>query len=407
MAALPLFNRRVVMVRYRYLGVVLFVAFFSTVSTFADKHKDSKSSDQPTSHPQKPAATRQAQPQQAQPQSSNQHGAANNEHHASTPQPHPAWSSSGSGTSSTSNGSNNQHSASSNEHHGSTAQSHPAWNSSGSGTSSTSNEHSNSASHHAQPSTESLSSGDVKHEHPHSVQQSGGKSEAHSHDNTPNWSSTKAHGSHDSSHNGLATHDNHERSNAHHASVNVDHARLHERMQMHPGATERQHAFEHSRVERERFTRHASAIRFVPAHRVVLSHIRIVPTTYHYRRTVFYDTYDWQPPEYVYGFYPRYGLWDATFLAFALDHVAEEQYALMFYHHQNEQEVQQWMTDADRLAADNEELRAKLDQMKEQMATIQEAGTTSDPSYVPPDAQDVALSPEVITQLTEKQSSNQ
>jgi hypothetical protein len=179
-------------------------------------------------------------------------------------------------------------------------------------------------------------------------------------------------------------------------------------MQMHPGATERQHAFEHSRVERQQFTRHVSAIHFVPAHRVVLSNIRIVPTTYHYRRTVFYDTYAWQPPGYVYGFYPRYGLWDATFLAFALDHIAEEQYALMFYHHQNEQELQQWMSDADRLASDNEELRSKLDLMKEQMATLQEAGITSDPSYVPPDAQDVALSPEVITQLTEaKQSSNQ
>ncbi|HEV7486546.1 MAG TPA: hypothetical protein VGQ65_12790 [Thermoanaerobaculia bacterium] len=239
----------------------------------------------------------------------------------------------------------------------------------------------------------------MKHEHP-------GKSEGHSHDSTPNWSSTKTHDSHASSHNGFASHDNHG-SDAHH-SYNVDHARLHERMQMHPGATERQHAFEHSRVERERFTRHATAIHFVPAHRVVLSNIRIVPTTYHYRRTVFYDTYAWQPPAYVYGFYPRYGLWDATFLAFALDHVAEDQYALMFYHHQNEAELQQWMSDADRLAADNEELRSKLDRMKEQVATLQEAGISSDPSYVPPDAQDVALSPEVIAQLTEgKQTTNQ
>lgn len=368
------------MIRYRLLAAVLFVASFCVVSTFADKHKDSKPSEpaQSSPHPQKSSAT-----QHAQGQSNNQHGASSNEHHGSTPQ--------------SSNGSNNQHGTSSNEHHGS--QSHPSWNSSGSGASSTSSEHSNSGSHHGQSTTESLTSGDVKHEHP-------GKSEGHSHDSTPNWSSTKTHDSHDSSHNGFASHDNHG-SDAHH-SYNVDHARLHERMQMHPGATERQHAFEHSRVEREQFTRHAGAIHFVPAHRVVLTHIRIVPTTYHYRRTVFYDTYDWQPPAYVYGFYPRYGLWDATFLAFALDHVAEEQYALMFYHHQNEAELQQWMSDADHLAADNEELRSKLDRMKEQVATLQEAGISSDPSYVPPDAQDVALSPEVITQLTEgKQTTNQ
>jgi hypothetical protein len=171
-------------------------------------------------------------------------------------------------------------------------------------------------------------------------------------------------------------------------------------MQRHPGATDRQHAYEHSRIERERFQRHASAIHFVPAHRAVLTHVRIVPTTYHYRRTVFYDTYAWEPPAYVFGLYPRYGLWDATFLAFALDHVAEEQYALMFYHHQNEPEMQQWLNDTSSLAADNEELQEKIKAMKAQMAALEEAGVTNDPSYVPPDAQDVALSPEVITQLT-------
>jgi hypothetical protein len=355
------------MIRYRSVGVVLFAAFFCTVSAFADKHKDSKTSDQPPPHPQKAAAAPQQHPQA---QSSTQHAASTTEHHGSTPQSQPQ------------------------------SQSHPAWSSSGSGTSAGSNDHSNSASHHSQPTADSASSGEAKHEHTHTAQQSsGGSSEGHSHGNTPNWSSTKAHDSHDSAHNGFASHDNHERSNVAH-SATVDHARLHERMQMHPGATERQHAFEHSRVEREQFTRHVTAIHFVPAHRVVLSNIRIVPTTYLYRRTVFYDAYAWQPPVYVYGFYPRYGLWDATFLAFALDHIAEEQYSLMFYHHQNEPEIQQWMSDADRLAADNEDLRAKLDRMKEQVATLQEAGITSDPSYVPPDAQDVALSPEVITQLT-------
>jgi hypothetical protein len=130
--------------------------------------------------------------------------------------------------------------------------------------------------------------------------------------------------------------------------------------------------------------------------------MRIVPTTYHYRRTVFYDTYAWEPPVYVYGLNPRYGLWDATFLAFALDHIAEEQYALLFYHHQREQEIQQWIADTNRLAEDNQELRAKLDALKAQMKTFEELGITEEPDWIPPDAQDVALSPEVITQLTSK-----
>lgn len=171
-------------------------------------------------------------------------------------------------------------------------------------------------------------------------------------------------------------------------------------MHAHSGPEERTHAFERSRVERIRFERHRETIRFAPAHRVVLTRVRIVPTTYHYRRTVFYDAYAWEPPVYVYRLYPRYGLWDAAFLAFALDHIAEEQYALMLYNHRQEAEVQQWIEDSDRLAADNDELRAKLEIMKLQMSKMEEQGVTVDPSYVPPDAEDVALAPEVITALT-------
>jgi hypothetical protein len=180
----------------------------------------------------------------------------------------------------------------------------------------------------------------------------------------------------------------------------VSHEHLHEAMHSHSGPQERAHAFERSHIERERFQRHVSAIRFVPAHRVVLSRVRIVPATYYYRRTVFYDTYGWQPSAYVYSMYPRYGLWDTAFLAFALDHISEEQYAMMIYNHRNEAEVQQWMEDSDRLAADNDDLREKLENMKMQMSKMEEQGVTVDPSYVPPDAEDVALAPEVITALT-------
>jgi hypothetical protein len=173
-------------------------------------------------------------------------------------------------------------------------------------------------------------------------------------------------------------------------------------MRVSPNQHEREHAFERSRVERAQFRRHAEVIRFGPSHRPVLTHMHIVPTTYYYRRTVFYDTYGWAPPAYVYGLYPRYGLWDTTFLAFALDHVAEEQYSLMLYNHQHDPEVQQWMSDTDRLAADNAELRGKLNAMKTQMASLDQNGQPVDTAYVPPDAQDVALSPEVIAQLTSK-----
>lgn len=169
----------------------------------------------------------------------------------------------------------------------------------------------------------------------------------------------------------------------------------------HPSELERVHSRDLSRQQIARFHgRVAGPLRFQSRDTVFLTHVRIVPTTYYYRRTAFYDAYGWQPPVYVYGFAPRYGVWDATFLAFALDHIAEDQYALMFYHHRNDAEFQQWMQDSDRLAAENDDLRAKVENMKLQMAKLDEQGVEADPSYVPPDAQDVALSPEVITALT-------
>jgi hypothetical protein len=183
----------------------------------------------------------------------------------------------------------------------------------------------------------------------------------------------------------------------------VDHEHLREAMHAHPGREERVRAFERSHDERIRFERHVEAIQFVPAHRVVLTRLRIVPASYYYRRNVFYDTYGWRTPVYVYRMYPRYGLWDAVFLAFALDHIAEEQYALMLYHHQRDEEIQQWMDDTDRLAAENDELRTKMENMKLEMARLRDSGVQVDASYVPPDAEDVALSPEVIDQLTSKQ----
>lgn len=258
----------------------------------------------------------------------------------------------------------------------------------------------------------SSSGGDVKTEHSHETGDVRAEQAVHGGSNTDTshnhgthsssaGDSSHVRGTHDSSssssiHAHSASGDSHDRGTYH----PVDHAHLHDAMHAHSGPEERSRAFERSHAERERFVRHVDRIRFVPAHRVVLTRIRIVPTTYHYRRTVFYDTYGWAPPVYVYRMYPRYGLWDAAFLAFALDHIAEEQYALMIYHHRNEAEIQQWMSDSDRLAAENDELREKLENMKLQMSKMEEQGVAVDPSYVPPDAEDVALAPEVITALT-------
>ena len=155
-------------------------------------------------------------------------------------------------------------------------------------------------------------------------------------------------------------------------------------------------------VERERFGRHMEPFRFRPEHRMVLTHVRIVPGTYYYRRDAFYRVYGWAPLPYVYTLGPRYGVYDSVFLAFMLDHADEQQYALMYYNHMNEPDFVQWRQQMDQLAAQNEDLSQRLATLDQQVAALQ--GTPTDPSYVPEDAQDIALSPEVIDGLIQSQS---
>jgi ribosomal protein L24 len=83
-----------------------------------------------------------------------------------------------------------------------------------------------------------------------------------------------------------------------------------------------------------------------------------------------------------------------------MDHIADQQYALMLYNHRNEEEVQGWMRDTERLAGENPDLQAKFDNMNQALEALGRSGSTPDPSYVPPDAQDIALSPEVIEAAT-------
>jgi hypothetical protein len=71
----------------------------------------------------------------------------------------------------------------------------------------------------------------------------------------------------------------------------------------------------------------------------------------------------------------------------------------MYYHHRHEPEMVQWRQEMDRSAMDNAELRAKLDVMDQQIAQIE--GTPVNSTYIPQDANDIALSSDVIDQLTQ------
>ncbi len=133
------------------------------------------------------------------------------------------------------------------------------------------------------------------------------------------------------------------------------------------------------------------------AHHVLFSRVTFAPATYHYRRHVFFTYYHYTPPVYVYRMYPVYGIWDAVFLAFMLEHAMEREYALMYYHHQNEEAMRTWRAEMDRMAVENAELRARLAVLDNQAAGFR--GMPLDPAYVPEEAQDIALAPEVVERM--------
>jgi hypothetical protein len=158
-------------------------------------------------------------------------------------------------------------------------------------------------------------------------------------------------------------------------------------------------AHDHYRqVEFVRFRNHAVPVRYERRHLAVLHGLRIVPYSYYQRRAIFYETYGYVFPEYYYALRPAYGIWDTSFLGFMLWRLAfDDQYTLMYYYHMNDPDFIAWRQEVDGLAADNAELREQLAVADERVAELQ--GTPPDDAYVPDDAGDVALSPDVIDRL--------
>ena len=121
------------------------------------------------------------------------------------------------------------------------------------------------------------------------------------------------------------------------------------------------------------------------------------PQDYYNRRSSFYTSYNWSPPIYIHNSYSRFGIYDATFLWLMMDHLADQQYMMMYYNHRNEPGMQQFRQELNRLAVDNVELREKIAALDSRTKTLEEKGTQVDTSYVPPDARDVVLAADVAT----------
>ena len=100
-------------------------------------------------------------------------------------------------------------------------------------------------------------------------------------------------------------------------------------------------------------------------------------------RSAWYGGIGWGPPVYVYRSYPSFGMWDAMFLWFMLDSVSNASHAAWFYDHQNDPGYQDWRREADRLAADDADLKQKLADLDARTQTLE--GQPRDPNYLPSD----------------------
>ena len=78
-------------------------------------------------------------------------------------------------------------------------------------------------------------------------------------------------------------------------------------------------------------------------------------------------------------------------LWFMLDHINDAQYAAMYYHHRDDPGMQQFRTEADRLSAENAELKAKVAKLDEAAKLLEQQGVKQDPAYMPQDAASIAL----------------
>lgn len=119
-------------------------------------------------------------------------------------------------------------------------------------------------------------------------------------------------------------------------------------------------------------------------------------TTYVNRRGSYYN--NWNTPSYAYNSYSSFGIWDSMALWYMMDHLNEAKYREMYYHQRNTPGMQEWRAEANKLSADNAEMKAKLALMDTQVNIMKKQGIKVDPSYTPPGVDpDLLLSSEVLT----------
>lgn len=136
---------------------------------------------------------------------------------------------------------------------------------------------------------------------------------------------------------------------------------------------------------------------------------RVIERNYHYdsgnyanRTRTFYDTHGWDAPAYSSAFYPSYGLWSTLSLLYMIDHIHDQQYSMMYYSHRNDDDMRKWREQAEIEARTNADLKAKLAAMDSRMQAMEKQGIKGDPSYIPAEMEEVALSEETLKSAVQR-----
>jgi TRAP transporter TAXI family solute receptor len=112
-------------------------------------------------------------------------------------------------------------------------------------------------------------------------------------------------------------------------------------------------------------------------------------------RDGFYRSSGYVPPAYAFNSSPGFGMFDALFLYWMLDHISNKNVAATAYHHADDPGFKKWREEAERQAKDNPDLKAKLEEMDKQIKSLQ--GTPKDPAYIPPGVPpEAVLAPSVL-----------
>ena len=103
------------------------------------------------------------------------------------------------------------------------------------------------------------------------------------------------------------------------------------------------------------------------------------------------------PPTYVYNYPSSFGMWDGLFLWMMLDSISDNSRhdSEMYYHHQNDPAMQEWRANAEKEAATNAEMKAKLAALDQKVKEMEAQGVVRDESFVPTDAGAAVLAAEV------------